>query len=188
METLTGLFSFSRQKVYKVNRLRLWDRQLQPEIWLEFVTIAKSKSSLINTSFYTTYRLSPLVEHKSPLIHRTFLIGSAVDSPPPLPLLLLLDWDVCLPKGFTLCSIISPWSAMRHASLSGDSFLIWINTSSKPIDAISSLERGKESECNYQLFLNLKKVHLLINLRARPPNEFHERLTFKTNFNTFILN
>ena len=131
------------------------------------------------------------------LIQRAFLIGSTVASPSPLPLLLLLDWDVCLPKGFTLWSIMSPWSAVRHASLSDDSLLIWINTSSKPREAISSLKRGKENECNYQMFLNLRnkivreklwqKFKLLIILRAWLLNEFHERLTFKILINTLSL-
>lgn len=81
---------------------------------------------------------------------RAFLIGRSVVNPLPLLLDLLLDWEVCFPTGLTLCSIMSPWSAMRQASLSEDSFLICINTSSKPSSAISSLIESKENKHQYR--------------------------------------
>ena len=70
---------------------------------------------------------------------RAFLTGKLATNPPELVLDLLLDREDCFPTGLTLCNFMRPWSAMRHASLSDDSFLICINTSSRPSSTISSL-------------------------------------------------
>lgn len=70
---------------------------------------------------------------------RAFLTGKLATNPPELVFDLLLDREDCFPTGLTLCNFMRPWSAMRHASLSDDSLLICINTSSRPSSTISSL-------------------------------------------------
>ena len=85
------------------------------------------------------------------MVQRAFLVGRSVASD-----LDLFESVVCL----TLCSIISPWSAMRQASRSADSFLMWINTSSKPSSAISSLSERKK-EKNYLREKNQSKCFTL---------------------------
>ena len=107
---------------------------------------------------------------------RAFLVGKSVVSD-----LDLFESEVCL----TLCSNMIPWSAMRHASLSVDSFLMWINTSSKPSSPISSLVVKGENKNQHNIHktelrgskqfspVSIKQLGVSLSIAGYPP-EFRQ--------------